>query len=114
MKLVAVIVTYNRVAMLADCLAAYERQTHPPDVVLVVDNASSDGTAELLRDWARSADPASSDRVVVRMRQNVGGSGGFFAGTRASLGLGADWVWVADDDAFPEPDVFQRLVRHIA
>ncbi|MDQ1373454.1 MAG: rhamnopyranosyl-N-acetylglucosaminyl-diphospho-decaprenol beta,3/1,4-galactofuranosyltransferase, partial [Actinomycetota bacterium] len=41
-------VTYNRRDLLAECLDRIERQSRPPDHVLVIDNASTDGTPAML------------------------------------------------------------------
>lgn len=49
-KVCAVIVTYNRKELLRECLKAVLGQTRPPDHILVVDNASTDGTLEMLRE----------------------------------------------------------------
>ncbi len=52
----AVVVTYNRAALLAECLDAIAAQTHRPSRVVVVDNASTDDTA----DAARRSDATST------------------------------------------------------
>jgi len=39
---------------------------------------------------------------VLRQTRNLGGAGGYRAGMEAALRLGADWVWVMDDDGRPE------------
>jgi rhamnopyranosyl-N-acetylglucosaminyl-diphospho-decaprenol beta-1,3/1,4-galactofuranosyltransferase len=49
-RVVAVVVTYNRRELLLESLAAVRAQSRAPDVVIVVDNASSDGTAAAVRD----------------------------------------------------------------
>ena len=80
----AVVVTWNRRALLEQCLAHLIAQTRHCDGVVVVDNASDDGTAEMLADaWAGQA-------MVVRMPVNTGGAGGFNAGIRAAIEAGAD------------------------
>ena len=48
-RVVAVVVTWNRRDLLAESLRALQAQTHQLDQIVVVDNASDDGTAELLR-----------------------------------------------------------------
>ncbi len=99
----AVVVTWNRRALLEQCLDALMAQTRPCDRVLVVDNASDDGTGELLAAW--------SDRVtVLRLDRNTGGAGGFNAGVRAAVEDGADRVWLMDDDVLPEPQALGRLL----
>ncbi len=97
------VVTRDRCALLAGALAAIEAQTRVPDAVVVVDNASSDGTAELLRDRFPSAD-------VLRMPHNTGGAGGFAAGMARALELGATALWLMDDDTLPGPEALAALL----
>jgi GT2 family glycosyltransferase len=99
----AVIVTFNRRAHLARCLDAVAGQTTPVETVVVVDNASTDGTAEYLRE----------QRPEVRLERlpvNGGGAGGFSHGVAVARETGADWLWLLDDDAEPEPDALERLL----
>ena len=98
MSVCAVVVTYNRRALLERCLAAVRGQA---DEVIVVDNASSDGTAELLR-----ALPVTT----ITLERNAGSTGGFAAGVEAALRGDADWIWLMDDDAEPAPGCLERLL----
>ncbi|WP_458109157.1 glycosyltransferase [Arthrobacter sp. R3-55] len=96
---VAVVVTYNRHELLQTTLAGIAAGTRVPDAVVVVDNASTDGTAGYLRDYQG---PLVTD--VVTLNTNVGGAGGFVVGMeRALLDHGADHVWIMDDDTEPQP-----------
>jgi GT2 family glycosyltransferase len=101
---VAVVVTYQRLELLRDALAAVLGQVRPPDAVLVVDNASTDGTAEAVR-----AEFPEVDLHV--LRHNTGGAGGFAAGLRRALESGADLVWLMDDDTVPREDALLRLLE---
>jgi len=106
-RVVAVVVTFNRRRMLEECLEGLARQTHPVAEVIVVDNASTDGTIEMLE--------ASDlrDRLVLsylRIRRNGGGAEGQHYGWAAALERDADWVWVMDDDCEPEPDTLAGLL----
>ena len=105
---VAVVVTYNRKAMLLECLEALARQTHPLGEVVVVDNASTDGTEELLED---SGIGARLPVLYLRLTRNGGGAEGFHYGIRTALEQGrADWVWLMDDDCEPEPPALAQLL----
>jgi GT2 family glycosyltransferase len=99
----AVAVTHNRCALLEECLDAVLAQTRAPDEVLVVDNASTDGTTELLQGYDGRVD-------VLRLAQNEGSSGGFHAGFAEGVRRGADWLWVMDDDTIPTAPALERLL----
>jgi GT2 family glycosyltransferase len=100
---VAVVVTHDRRDLLAEALTAIGAQTRVPDVVVVVDNASSDGTAELLESRFPSVD-------LVRLPYNTGGAGGFAAGIARALALDATALWLMDDDTVPEPGALAALL----
>lgn len=105
---VAVIVTYNRKALLMRCLTATANQTRKPDLILIVDNASTDGTREFLRSDGWLSRP---DTKLISLDSNTGGAGGFSAGLEAATRNGADWVWMMDDDAEPHTDALAELMR---
>lgn len=92
-RCVAVIVTRDRPALLAQCLIAVLGQSRRPDLVIVVDNASGPETRDFLRMY--------SGIRVLRLPLNVGGAGGFHAGIELALQDGADWLWLMDDDGRP-------------
>jgi GT2 family glycosyltransferase len=102
----AVIVTHNRKELLRECLRAVRGQTLPPVGVLVIDNASSDGTDEMLRDELAAAHPVRVE--VVRLPTNGGGAGGFHEGIRLASESGADWLWLMDDDTIARPTAVQE------
>ncbi|SIS97283.1 glycosyltransferase family 2 protein [Paracoccus saliphilus] len=105
----AVIVTYNRSAKLMKVLDALERQSLSLDTILIVDNASTDDTQDRVEAYAK-------DMPVIRylrLPENVGGAGGFHEGIKAAYMQGAHYIWVSDDDAYPEPDALQKLQEAI-
>ena len=99
----AMVVTHDRKELLTACLDAIAGQTRPPDRVIVVDNASTDGTPELLRERAPGVE-------TVRLDENLGSSGGFHAGLAAAHATGAEWAWIMDDDTIPTPTALERLL----
>ncbi len=101
-RVVAVVVTHARRDLLRECLTALEEQTRPPDGILVVDNASSDGTAEMLRE-------EFADVLVHRSEVNQGSAGGFHHGVR-SAAPDSDWLWLLDDDTVARPDALEQLL----
>jgi GT2 family glycosyltransferase len=100
---VAVVVTHDRRDLLAEALTAIGAQSRAPDVVVVVDNASSDGTAELLESRFPAVD-------LVRLPYNTGGAGGFAAGIARALALDATALWLMDDDTIPAPGALAALL----
>ncbi|MFI0372748.1 glycosyltransferase [Actinomadura sp. 1N219] len=103
MSVAAVVVTYNRRVLLAEALTALGAQTRVPDRVIVIDNASADGTADLVADRFPDAD-------LLTLPKNVGGAGGFGAGIVRALDGGADLIWLLDDDTVPEPAALEALL----
>jgi rhamnopyranosyl-N-acetylglucosaminyl-diphospho-decaprenol beta-1,3/1,4-galactofuranosyltransferase len=102
-RVIAVVVTWNRQALLAESLRAIETQSLRPDRIVVIDNASDDGTADLL---AREF----SHLDVVTASRNTGGAGGFAIGLDRALRLQPDAIWLMDDDTVPEPSALEELV----
>jgi rhamnopyranosyl-N-acetylglucosaminyl-diphospho-decaprenol beta-1,3/1,4-galactofuranosyltransferase len=100
----AVVVTHDRRELLRECLTALGAQTRPLDSILVVDSASTDGTAAMLAEDFPRVD-------VHRLDTNQGGAGGFHEGIRAAHARGFGWLWLMDDDTIPEPDALERLVE---
>lgn len=99
----AVIVSFNRRELLRRSLRAVREQTHRPAAVVVVDNASQDGSAQMVA--------AEFPEVrLIQMESNIGGAGGFAAGMAAALAAGADALWVMDDDTVPQPEALAGLV----
>ena len=106
-RVVAVLVTWNRRELLEESLAAVRSQTHAPIAVVVVDNASTDGTGP----WLDSAFAGTPDVDVVPLGENTGGAGGFAVGIERALVHRPDLVWLLDDDTVPTPTAAEELVR---
>ena len=105
---VALVVTYNRKVLLTECLEAILSQTFPVTELIVIDNASTDGTQEHLKEKGILDNPCVN---YVRMDTNTGGSGGFYEGLRLSREGTCDWVWLMDDDTIPNPDCLAELIK---
>lgn len=105
-RVCAVIVTYNRKELLRECLTAVLSQTRPPDHVLVVDNASTDGTREMLKEEFPQVE-------VLALPENQGGAGGFHEGMKKAYEDGCDWIWVMDDDTLPTSDALEQLLKSV-
>ena len=97
------VVTHNRKEMLRECLAALAAQERPADRILVVDNASSDGTREMLESEYPQVE-------VLALATNQGGAGGFHEGMKSAYADGAEWAWLMDDDTIPYPNALAELL----
>jgi rhamnopyranosyl-N-acetylglucosaminyl-diphospho-decaprenol beta-1,3/1,4-galactofuranosyltransferase len=127
----AVVVTYNRKNLLLECLEAIRRQTRPVDGIYIIDNASDDGTPELLKENGyipelppfNLSEPYEIEHKIsnlvdgnhinvfyVRMHKNTGGAGGFYEGVKRGYERGYDWLWLMDDDGFPESNCLEILL----
>ena len=108
-RVIAVVVTFNRLGLLRQLVArlgeVIEREPRLAEII-VVDNASTDGTGEWL------ADHAPPYVVPHRLPDNLGGAGGFSAGLDLSLQRGADLSWLMDDDGLPDLDCLTTLLAH--
>lgn len=102
----AVVVTYNRLAMLQKCIAALIRQTFPCDI-LVIDNASDDGT----RQWVSQLAARTPQLHYCNTGENLGGAGGFHFGMRRAVENGCGFVWAMDDDCIPTPTALEALMQ---
>ncbi|WP_155632657.1 glycosyltransferase family 2 protein [Burkholderia cepacia] len=107
-RIAAVVVTRNRKAMLVESVTRILAQTHVPDRIFVIDNASTDGTREHLEASGLLRDK----RLELVCRDvNDGGAGGFHYGLDLAVCLGYDWIWLMDDDCFPEVDALEQLLH---
>lgn len=101
---VAVVVTHKRIDYLRNSLKVLTSQSRPIDHLIVVDNADEPDVRELVESQPGSV-------TYLGSKHNLGGGGGFALGMLHALALGADWVWLADDDGRPDgPDVLRALL----
>jgi rhamnopyranosyl-N-acetylglucosaminyl-diphospho-decaprenol beta-1,3/1,4-galactofuranosyltransferase len=104
-RVVAVVVAWNRRELVQATLAALEAQTAPLHRIVVIDNGSDDGSAEMVE----RRFPAVA---LTRLGRNTGGAGGFTAGIeRAVSAHDAELVWLMDDDTVPDPTALAELLR---
>ena len=106
-----IIVTYNRIEKLKQCLEAFDVQTVKPKYIMVINNKSTDNTKEYLKSWIKIK--TQYRKYNVETESNLGGSGGFYLGQRKALNLDADWLYLSDDDAFPEIDVIEKSEKFL-
>ncbi|MFA5125799.1 MAG: glycosyltransferase family 2 protein [archaeon] len=103
----AVVVTYNRKDLLKECLDSLLKQTQKLDSIIIMDNASSDGTKDMLKK------EYLSNKIFdyVNLGKNLGGAGGFHYGIKRAYEKGFDWIWVMDDDALPLKNCLKNLSK---
>ncbi|MDT0176027.1 glycosyltransferase [Enterobacter sp. BRE11] len=102
MSITALIVTYNRLDKLKMCIEATRKAQF--DKIVIVDNASSDGTGL----WLKSIE--SEQCRVVYSGVNSGGAGGFKIGLEyISQHIMGNWVALFDDDAYPDETLVSRF-----
>ena len=104
MRILAAVVTHNRRDLLGRCLDHLERQDRAPDTILVIDNASSDGTPAMLQ--ARGT-------LTIR-QENLGSAGGWHRAIAHALEAGFDAIWLMDDDGYPDPGALAQLEAELA
>lgn len=113
-RVIAVVVSYNRRTLLESTLRGIQSGSTRPETVVVVDNASTDDSVTFIEQFAAdsmAADPSMSVELV-QLHRNVGGAGGFTVGIdRAANQLGADLIWVMDDDTEPLTDTLTAAVQ---
>ncbi|NOL49908.1 glycosyltransferase family 2 protein [Pelistega europaea] len=103
----AVVVTFNRKNLLLNCLHALKQQTVSVDHIVVVNNASTDGTVDFLisHGWVND-----KSFTLLNLPENSGGAGGFHEGIKFAYEHGYDYIWLMDDDGFPQRDCLETLL----
>lgn len=104
-KVIAVVVTYNRKKLLEECIEALLNQDYKNCHILIVDNASTDGTEEYISEYLKN------EKVnYVNTGANLGGAGGFNYGMKEACKIGCDFMWIMDDDCIAHKDSLTKLL----
>ena len=101
-KVLTIIVTYNRVKLLKRCIVAVQNQSYKNNELLVINNSSTDNTADYL----------SEQYINFVTQPNSGSAGGWNRGMEEGWKGNYDLVWMMDDDGFPDEHALQNLVPH--
>ncbi len=104
-KITAVIVTYNRHKLLERCIKAVLGQKNISCDVLIIDNGSTDGTA----DFIQNEYSGRREVLYINTGKNTGGAGGFYIGIREAVKLGYEYIWMMDDDVIPQETTLAML-----
>ncbi|MGV8803653.1 MAG: glycosyltransferase family 2 protein [Polaromonas sp.] len=102
-EVVVVVLNWNGWRDTLACLDSLKQLDYPDAKVLVVDNGSTDGSVEHIRQ-------AMPDVALLQTGVNLGFGGGCNAGIRQALGQGADYVWLVNSDATVAPGALSALV----
>lgn len=113
-KIACVIVTFNRKNLLLNCIKGVLSQSYKPLSIYIVDNASTDGTYDLLKQNSLVDTQINSITIVYhRLPANVGGAGGFHEGMKLAFETGLyNGIWVMDDDGCPDSDCLSSLIEY--
>ena len=106
-KYAIVIVTYNRIQILQECVEKAYRQTTPAQSIIIINNASTDGTQTYLKELAAE----SPIYDIINLSQNIGGAGGFSKGIERAVQKDVESVLLIDDDAMLEEDYMEKLLK---
>ena len=109
-----VIVTFNRKDLLIKCVEAVLEQSCLPRTIYIIDNASTDGTEELLKKKGLYQGQVNGVTIrYKRLSKNSGGAGGFHVGIKLAKEDGCDAVWVMDDDGLPDRDCLKNMIPYL-
>lgn len=106
-KIATVVVTFNRKDSLLKNIKLLINQTTKIDKIFIIDNASTDGTYEILNE---NEILKRKDIEYIRLEENLGGSAGFYEGIKLAYEKKYDWIWGMDDDAYPNKNALQQLI----
>jgi GT2 family glycosyltransferase len=106
MKIAAIIVTYNRKKSMIELTNDFIQQTRKPDIILVVNNGSEDGTSEFIRERFPSVQ-------LIELKRNIGHMGGLNIGVRTAFQQGCDAIFSVDDDARLRKDTLECLLNAV-
>jgi GT2 family glycosyltransferase len=101
-----VIVTYNRIDLLQECISYINSQAVAANHIIIVNNASTDGTATYL-------DSIKSNNVIIvkHLNENTGGAGGFYEALKIAASFDDDWVAIIDDDAMLDANFMTQIKK---
>ena len=106
---VAVIVTFNRKELLLKNIQMLIKQKSELDSIMIIDNASTDGTKDFLDEQLVFSNPKIN---YVQLSENIGGAGGFYEGVKRGFEFGYEWIWLMDDDGRPmDEDTFSIIIK---
>lgn len=107
-NIIAVVVTYNRKKLLTECLEAIFGQSIKVSKIIVIDNNSTDNTY----DYLKQKNLLKDELLYYKLKENIGGAGGFYEGIKKSQMFNPSWVWIMDDDTIPTQNCLKELIEN--
>jgi GT2 family glycosyltransferase len=104
--IVIIILNWNNGHDTLKCVDACKKLSWQELHLLVVDNHSTDNSVETLRH-------NFPDLEIIETGTNLGFAGGNNIGIKRALELGAEYIWLLNNDAVPAPDALEPLVRSL-
>jgi dTDP-4-dehydrorhamnose reductase len=104
----AVVYTYNRKELVAQCIDSIRAQSLSPERIIVIDNGSADGTRAYLAERGILDDPRIE---YVRLDVNTGAAGGLRTSITHAFQRGCEWAWVMDDDVICDVDALAAFKK---
>lgn len=105
-KISVIVPVYNSIECLEKCVRSLCAQTYANLEILLIDDGSTDGTAELVEELAKT-----DSRILIHHKKNGGASSARNAGISLAKG---DYLAFADSDDYLEPYVYEKLQRALA
>lgn len=106
-KVSCIVVTFNKVELLKENIEALLNQTEKIETIMVIDNASTDETEDVINDYKKKYPQIS----YYKLEKNVGGAGGFNFGMKKAYELTNELIWIMDDDTIPSPTALEELLN---
>ncbi len=101
-KIAAVVVTFNRLSLLKECIQSLQNQTRILDEIIIVNNSSTDGTYEWLKE---------QQNLTVITQENSYSAGGQYTGIKYATEKGYDWIWCLDCDVIADKKALELLLE---
>lgn len=115
-KVGVVLVTYNRLTCLKNVIQGLDNQSYPIEKILVFDNNSEDGTIDYLKNngfFEYDDFKNNKSKLFYQSQENIGGAGGFSEGVKLAQNLAVDYIWIMDDDVYPDEDCLKNLITNM-
>ena len=103
-KAIAIVVSYNRIELLKECITALKNQTRKLEGILIINNGSTDGTERWL---------STQQDIFYITQANSGSGGGFQTGINWAYKNGYSWIWCMDDDGLPRENALEQLLKNV-